>query len=88
MIHITIGAVAAVNLGENNGRFPAITAIIGLIKSYICSMAKQEKPKKERAKKYDEKLAIDGTFEDVIKVSLNYTPPDKEKPKKKAEKKK
>ncbi len=26
------------------------------------------KPKKERPKKYDEKLAIDGTFADVFKV--------------------
>ena len=46
------------------------------------------KAKKVRAPKYDEKLAIDGTFEDLIKVSVNYTPPKKEQPKKKAAKKK
>jgi hypothetical protein len=49
-------------------------------------MAKGSKPKKKRASKYDEKLAIDGSFADVIKVSVNYTPPKKEK--KKAAKKK
>jgi len=37
------------------------------------------KAKKKRASKYDEKLAINGTFEDVIKVSVNYIPPKKEK---------
>lgn len=34
-------------------------------------MAKQKKsakPKKERAEKYDEKLAVEGTFADVFKV--------------------
>ena len=46
------------------------------------------KAKKARAAKYDEKLAINGTFEDLIKVSVNYTPPKKEQPKKKAPKKK
>jgi hypothetical protein len=34
------------------------------------------KAKKTRAKKYDEKLSINGSFEDVIKVSV--TPPKKE----------
>ncbi len=29
---------------------------------------KVTKPKKERAKKYEEKLAINGTFSDVFKV--------------------
>jgi hypothetical protein len=42
-------------------------------------MAKAKKP---RAAKYDEKLAIDGTFEELIKLSANYSPPKKEKPKK------
>jgi hypothetical protein len=47
-------------------------------------MAKDKKP---RAEKYDTKMAIDGTFADVIKISANYTPP-KKKPAKKAVKKK
>lgn len=42
-------------------------------------MAKQ---KKKRAEKYDPKLAIKGSFEDVIKVSVTPTPSKKEKPKK------
>ena len=46
------------------------------------------KTKKERASKYDEKLAIEGNFEDLVKVSLNYTPPQKKKASKKAPKKK
>ena len=46
------------------------------------------KAKKARAAKYDEKLAINGTFEDLIKVSANYTPPKKEKAKKTSKKKK
>lgn len=37
------------------------------------------KPKK-RASKYDPKLKIDGSFEDVIDLSLDYTPKGKEKP--------
>jgi hypothetical protein len=41
------------------------------------------KPKKKRANKYDEKLAINGSFEDVIKVSTNYNPAKKEKKKNK-----
>lgn len=46
-------------------------------------MAKASKPKKKRASKYDEKVAINGSFEDVIKVSTYYTPPKKEKKNKK-----
>ena len=46
------------------------------------------KEKKTRADKYDEKLAIDGTFDELIKVSVNYTPPKKAKAAKKAPKKK
>ena len=46
------------------------------------------KDKKPHASKYDEKLAINGTFEDLIKVSVNYTPPKKEPAKKAAKKKK
>lgn len=52
-------------------------------------MAKKEK--KNRAEKYDTKLAIDGTFEDVIKVSVIPLPkpePVPVTPKKKAPKKK
>jgi len=41
------------------------------------------KTKKKRAEKYDEKLAIEGSFEDVIKVSVNYTPKEKKAAKKK-----
>lgn len=42
------------------------------------------KAKKKRASKYDKKLAIDGTFADVIKVSVK----EKEEPEKPKEKKK
>lgn len=45
------------------------------------------KNKKLRASKYDEKLAINGTFDELMKVTANYTPP-KKKPAKKAVKKK
>ena len=44
------------------------------------------KAKKERAKKYDPKLKIKGSFEDVIKVSV--TPSEKTTKPKKAVKKK
>jgi len=43
---------------------------------YLYYMAKAKKP---RADKYEEKLAIDGTFDELIKVSVNYTPPKKAK---------
>jgi hypothetical protein len=42
-------------------------------------MAKAKKP---RATKYDEKLAIDGTFDELVKISVNYTPKEKEVKKK------
>jgi hypothetical protein len=47
------------------------------------------KAAKKRASKYDEKLAIDGTFEDVIRVSIQPTPGKPQEPakKKKAAKK-
>lgn len=51
-------------------------------------MPQKKEKKKNRSDKYDSKLAINGTFEDVIKVSVNYTPPKKDKPKKAAKKKK
>jgi hypothetical protein len=38
---------------------------------------------KKRAKKYDPKLAITGSFADVIKVSVSNIPPVKPKLKKK-----
>jgi hypothetical protein len=50
------------------------------------------KAKKARAAKYDEKLTVQGmTFDELIGMSANYTPPKKEavkKPAKKAVKKK
>jgi hypothetical protein len=39
------------------------------------------KAKKKRAKTYDEKLAINGSFEDVIKVSVQPNPQPRPKPK-------
>lgn len=45
------------------------------------------KPPKKRASKYEQKLAIGGTFADVIKVSVQANKP-KEQPKKQAKKKK
>jgi len=32
---------------------------------------KKDKKKKERAKEYDKKLKIDGTLDDVLKVSVD-----------------
>lgn len=46
------------------------------------------KAKKVRAKKYDEKLAINGTFADVIKVSVQPATKKEEEPKKKNPRKK
>jgi hypothetical protein len=47
------------------------------------------KAKKERAKKYDEKLAVQNiTFDELIQLSANYTPPKKPAVKKPAKKKK
>lgn len=44
------------------------------------------KPKKKRAEKYDPKVAIDGSFADVIKVSVQ--PGKQKEPAKKPAKKK
>jgi hypothetical protein len=44
--------------------------------------AKKIKVKKERAKNYDTKLAINGTFDDVIKLTVTPMPVKKEKKKK------
>ena len=61
---------------------------------YSCpkNSSKLVKAKKARAGKYDEKLAVEGmTFDELISMSANYTPPKKEtvkKPAKKAVKKK
>jgi hypothetical protein len=46
------------------------------------------KAKKQRAKKYDEKLKIEGSFEDVIKVSVTPIPDNPKKESKKTTKKK
>ena len=50
---------------------------------YLYNMSKA---KKKRASKYDEKLAINASFEDVIKLSAQPSPQPqpKPKPKKKA----
>ena len=48
-------------------------------------MAKAKKTSKKRADKYDPKLAIKGSFDDVIKVSV--TPKKEDQPKKDKEKK-
>jgi hypothetical protein len=50
---------------------------------YLYSVPKE---KKQRADTYDEKLAINGSYDELIKVSVNYTPPKKEKAKKPARK--
>jgi hypothetical protein len=53
----------------------------------ICNFAIMAKAKKKRADKYDSKLAINGSFEDVIKVMVTpgkpATAPKPVKPKKK-----
>jgi hypothetical protein len=36
-------------------------------------MAKATKPKKERAKNYDEKLKVNGSFADLISASVAHT---------------
>ncbi|HMH22644.1 MAG TPA: hypothetical protein VK563_12750 [Puia sp.] len=41
------------------------------------------KAKKKRASKYDEKLSIDGSFEDVIRVSVQPGPVKAQEPAKK-----
>lgn len=46
--------------------------------SYLCYMAKK---KKERADKYEEKVKIDGTLEDVLKISTDYDKKDGDKKK-------
>lgn len=54
-------------------------------------MAKAKKTKKTRSDKYDPKLAIKGSFEDVIKVSVGKppaTPPAEKKEEKSKDKKK
>lgn len=51
---------------------------------YICIMAEDEKkdrPKKERKKKYDARLAVKGSFMDLIKATLKDAE-DKSEPKK------
>jgi hypothetical protein len=48
----------------------------------------KKKAKKPRADHYDEKLQINGSFEDVIKVSVTPTPEKKEEEKPVQKKKK
>jgi hypothetical protein len=48
-----------------------------------CKFATMAKPKKKRAEKYNEKLSINGTFEDVIKLSVAGNPAPKQNKKKK-----
>lgn len=43
-------------------------------------MDKEKKEPKKRAEKYDSKLAVKGSFEDVIKASFLGKPKEKEKP--------
>jgi hypothetical protein len=45
------------------------------------------KAKKPRASKYDEKLAVNGTFEEFVKVSVYYTYTPKDNAKKEPKKK-
>ena len=47
-------------------------------------MAKAKKSKKKRAEKYDPKLKIEGSFEDVIKLSAQPMDKKQETPKKKS----
>lgn len=42
-------------------------------------MAKQKKPKKERAEKYEEKLKVNGTFQDLMDALVPPPPPEKKK---------
>ncbi len=42
-------------------------------------MPDKKKEKKERAKKYDNKLAIEGTLDDVLKVSIEKDKKDTKK---------
>jgi hypothetical protein len=44
-----------------------------------CNFIFMAKEKKKRATKYDEKLAINGSFEEVIKLSATPYKPKKEK---------
>lgn len=39
------------------------------------------KAKKQRGNKYDEKLAVEGTLDELVKISVNYTPKEKAKKK-------
>jgi hypothetical protein len=52
-----------------------------------CNFVIMAKAKKKRASKYDEKLAINGSFEDVIKVMVTPTKQEPKKDKKSAKKK-
>lgn len=41
------------------------------VNSYLCYMKEKKEPKKkQRAKEYEKKLKIEGTLDDVLKVSV------------------
>ena len=40
-------------------------------------MSKKKKERKARSDKYEEKVKIDGTIEDVLKISTDYNKKDK-----------
>ena len=50
-------------------------------------MSRKEKPKKQRATKYEEKLKVNATFDEIVKGMLN-KPPDKKKTDEKKDNKK
>lgn len=40
--------------------------------SYLWDMPQKKKEQKKRSDKYEEKVKIDGTLEDVLKISTDY----------------
>jgi hypothetical protein len=42
-----------------------------------------KKPKKKRSEKYDTKLKVDGTFDQLVKIGLSYDKKSKDKEPKK-----
>ena len=66
------------NIYTFNAKLLAILITLGMAKA-----KKTTRPKKKRAHKYYEKLAIDGTFEEVIKQSVAGDPVPKPNKKKK-----
>jgi hypothetical protein len=69
----------------------AVQRVMGISFSEVqkrCNFIFMAKVKKKRASKYDEKLAINASFEDVIKISVAGNPAPKPKPAKPLKKKK